>query len=302
MLKCAREKADTPGMFFPRRNPSSPDPRRFAALRTSLNAPVVATEELPSGPARAAILLFFDAEGETSLEVRMHSISTGRVVVYAFEGTLDDAAEVETALEAALSFAESMGFLFDDDILSGDDTIGRGKVVAAWQSFEAGAEGPAGAAPSGPLPEAEVTRPGAAELEPLELTEMVAEDEAPATDGLSGAGKPGDDALNVELASGWSPESPEEQHSHDVPLTKFRGVAEEPEGGEAEVGPEAQADADLPGERDEAASAPSRPPPAASPSANGGRTALARLPLVRRRRGAGRPERPGLLARILGAF
>ena len=41
---------------------------------------------------------------------------------------------VGVALDAALSFAESMGFLFDDDVV-GDDVASREKAVLRWQEL-----------------------------------------------------------------------------------------------------------------------------------------------------------------------
>ncbi len=259
-------------MFFPKRDPGSPDPRRFAALRSSLNAPVVATEEMPSGPARAVLVMGWDDEAQSVLEVRLRSVTTGRLVVYGFEGHLEDAGELETALEAALSFAESMGFLFDDDILSGDDTIGREKVVEAWEAFEAGRPPPRSgqAELAGGL--AEITQPDVEDAEPLELTDLAAEGDPELASG----------ALALELTSDWSPATDEavdpEAPLAPVPepasttlLSKFRG-------------------------REEAAPEAAEPAPPAPK-----RTAVGRVPLVRRRAAATR-EQPGLLARILGAF
>jgi hypothetical protein len=256
-------------MFFPKRDPGSPDPRRFAALRSALNAPVVATEEMPSGPARAVIVMGWDDEAQSVLEVRLRSVTTGRLVVYGFEGDLEGAGELVTALEAALSFAESMGFLFDDDILSGDDTMGREKVVEAWEAFEGGRPPPR----SG-----EITQPDVESAEPVELTDLAPE----------GDPEVASSALALELASGWSPagdevldpDAPLESAPvppSTTPLSKFRG-------------------------REEAAPEAVEPdPPAAEPQPAPKRTAVGRVPLVRRKAAPTR-ERPSLLARILGAF
>ena len=265
-------------MFFPKRDPGSPDPRRFAALRSSLNAPVVATEEMPSGPARAVIVMGWDEEQQSVLEVRLRSVTTGRLVVYGFEGRLEDAGELETALEAALSFAESMGFLFDYDVLSGDDTIGREKVVEAWEAFEEGRPPPR--RDSGELAAglAEITLSSVDDAEPLELTDLAPEGDSEAVA----------NALAVELASGWSPatddvldpEAPSEPLAEPpgaTPLSKFRG-REEPAPAAAEPAP---------------------PAPEARPAPK--RTAVGRVPLVRRNATRTR-ERPSLLARILGSF
>lgn len=162
-LKWGVGPADSGGMFFPRKTPVQLDPERFRALRLSLNAPVVSTEDLPSGPARAAIVLWWEDDQSPVLEVRMRSAKTGGVVAYGFDEPLANAGDVETALEAALTFAESMGFLFDDDVLSGEDTGAREPVIRAWEEFEGVSE------------VAPVTRPQPREDEPLELTELAPE-------------------------------------------------------------------------------------------------------------------------------
>jgi hypothetical protein len=72
------------------------------ALYVSLNSPVVAIEELPVGPATAAIAVH--AAG-TALLIR--SARTGTVACFA--------AAPRFGLEAALSHAEGLGFLFDDE-------------------------------------------------------------------------------------------------------------------------------------------------------------------------------------------
>ncbi len=288
-LKCGSAGADIGGMFFSTPEPGSPDPRRFVALRTSLNAPVVSTEDIPSGPARAAIAMWFEDDQSCSVEVRVRSIATGRMVAYAWEGELSGAREVEMALDAGLSFAESMGFLFDDDVLSGENTIGREMVVAEWEAFEAGEPAPRAVVDSvPPVTEAE---PPDAEL--LELTEVAADDDI-------GADLVDPDAdLNVELASGWEPdeseEVPEVAAPAEVPsaatLSKFRGRLEELEAADARDS--------QPGSEEPAQVEPAK--------TRGSKAALGRVPLVRKRRpgveaAEPKPERGGLLARILGAF
>jgi len=283
-------------MFFPIPEPGSPDPRRFVVLRTSLNAPVVSTEHIPSGPARAAIAMWFEDDQSCSLEVRVLSVSTGRTVVYGWEGELSGAREVETALDAGLSFAESMGFLFDDDVLSSENTIGREMVAAAWEAFEAGeaapgaAEGFVHSVTQGESPDADL----------LELTDLAADEDVGA-DPMDPEGE-----LNVDLASGWEPENAENlpelpvsgEAKPEAPptaatLSKFRARLDELE---AE-------DAKTPG----GAGEPVDEAPVVATKANGPKAALGRLPLLRRKRpgveaAEPKPERGGLLARILGAF
>jgi hypothetical protein len=171
-----------------------------------------------------------------------------------------------------------MGFLFDDDILSGDDTIGREKVVEAWEAFEEGRPPPRRGGGELGAGLAEITQPGVEGGEPLELTDLVPEGDPEAAAG----------ALALELTSDWSPADEDgvdlDTAFEPVPeppstnsLTKFRG-REEPAADA--VGPEPSAA--------EARSAPKR-------------TAVGRVPLVRRKAAQTR-EQPSLLARILGAF
>lgn len=90
---------------------------RLLSLRLSMNTPVVATDELPAGPARAAIAIHSEA-GRTCFTVAVRSLRQGVSVLYELEGedfTQPDGLTV--ALDASLSFGESMGFLFDDDML-----------------------------------------------------------------------------------------------------------------------------------------------------------------------------------------
>jgi hypothetical protein len=78
------------------------------ALHVSLNSPVVAQGVLPRGPASAAVAL--DPDGA---QVCLRSVRAGRTTFFASSAEL--AATPRLALDAALSFAEGLGFLFDDD-------------------------------------------------------------------------------------------------------------------------------------------------------------------------------------------
>jgi hypothetical protein len=67
-----------------------------------------------------------------AIEIRLRAASSGRTVVYDFDGPMEAPSDIDHAFEAALNFAEGMGFLFDEDVLSGDDTISRARVAEAW--------------------------------------------------------------------------------------------------------------------------------------------------------------------------
>lgn len=110
-------------MIQPARSARALHGRGLRALHVSLNSPVVAHESLPSGPASAAVAL--DAHGAL---VCLRSVRTGQT---AFFGSGEElAAAPRLALDAALSFAEGMGFLFDDDevALRGDEAA-----LQLWQ-------------------------------------------------------------------------------------------------------------------------------------------------------------------------
>lgn len=119
--------------FLPRRRPLELTAQRVRALRPSLNTPVVAMADLPVGPACAAILVHVEPGHGLQISVGVRSLACGSVALYGFDGPIS-ASVVGVALDAALSFAESMGFLFDDDVV-GDDASSREKAVLRWQEL-----------------------------------------------------------------------------------------------------------------------------------------------------------------------
>lgn len=116
--------------FLPRRRPLELSAQRVRALRPSLNTPVIAMPELPAGPACAAILVHVEPGQGLQINVGVRSLGSGAVALYGFDGPIS-AALVGIALDAALSFAESMGFLFDEDMI-GDDASSREKAFLRW--------------------------------------------------------------------------------------------------------------------------------------------------------------------------
>ena len=122
---------------------------RIDGLRESLNRPVVDIEDLPAGPARAAIALYRDVSGERGLSVAVRSERSGAVILFGFRGELNS--EVGQAMDAGLQFAEGMGFLFDEDILSGSLPATERKALEAWCQVAGDplpAQGPAPARPA----------------------------------------------------------------------------------------------------------------------------------------------------------
>ncbi len=112
-------------MILPAGAPLEPYGRPLRALYVSLNHPVVTVESLPPGPAAALVALH--AEGAS---VCLRSIRSGQTGF--FTTTEDLAGDRRVALDAALSFAESMGFLFDEDEVAVRGDAGPREAAALW--------------------------------------------------------------------------------------------------------------------------------------------------------------------------
>ena len=122
-------------MILPARAPLEPYGRPLRALYVALNSPVVTLDSLPPGPASAAVALH---EAGASLCVR--SVRTGQARFFATTEALS--AERRVALDAALSFAESMGFLFDEDEVGARGDAGAEEAAALWRELCGEGAGP----------------------------------------------------------------------------------------------------------------------------------------------------------------
>lgn len=98
------------------------------ALYVSLNSPVVTVETLPTGPASAAVALH---DGGATLCLR--SVRTGQIQL--FTTTEELAGDRRVALDAALSLAESLDFLFDDDEVALRGDAGPEEAALLWQEL-----------------------------------------------------------------------------------------------------------------------------------------------------------------------
>jgi len=128
--------ADTESMQFSMQAARGGDePGSVRSLHLSLNAPVIAIDELPVGPARAGVVLCALPEGGCHLEIVIRSLRTGEVVAVASELEASEPADEVAAIEAALSYAEGMGFLFDEDEVGagGDDAVYKAR--ALWRDL-----------------------------------------------------------------------------------------------------------------------------------------------------------------------
>lgn len=101
----------------------------LAALYVSLNSPVVTLDSLPVGPASAAVALHMDPHPGVTLAVRC--VRTSRVAFFT-SGPCEAAEDAKVLLDAALSFAESMGFLFDEEEVAARGEKGPREAARLW--------------------------------------------------------------------------------------------------------------------------------------------------------------------------
>jgi hypothetical protein len=175
------------------------------ALRVSMNTPVVAIEEFAVGPARAAIALADAPGGGRALMLALRSRRTGQLACFAPDEALEDDGSAQIALDGALSFAESMGFLFEDDAVCGRGPEALREAAQAWNEL-------LGLEPPAPAPEA------ADELE-------IDDGEAPELEVDPEPGASGDPA-EIWLEQLAAPELPPPAPAPPVVLlTKFRRTA-----------------------------------------------------------------------------
>lgn len=137
-------------MFLRRSEPILLTEEGIDGLCPSLNRPVVELEGLPAGPARSAIVLYSDDLGQQGLLVTVRSEDSGASTLFEFQGEVSG--QAHQVLDLGLTFAEGMGFLFDEDMLASPDPGGRRRALEIWCELT-GDEAPAASAqPGGPPP------------------------------------------------------------------------------------------------------------------------------------------------------
>ena len=272
-LKWGAGASDGKGMFRPTSEPLLLSQASLHGFCPSLNTPVVQLEGLPVAPARAAIVLHDAGYGELCLALGVASTDSGKSLVYVYQEPLDFDTTPEQAIDIALHFAEGMGFLFDDDLLSSGEGEGGVTALERWSELMGAAATPA---PSdfdeSEFDESELEEPPDLETDadladelPAAFSELLA-DPAPT---------PGDPPGEARGAEDRARDS-----SSQVTLSKFRGPVERPSA-------ETQTLSEL-----DAADAPAEQP--------GGASKLGRVAIVRKRQPKG--EGPSALLRLLGSF
>jgi hypothetical protein len=263
-------------MFFPRSQPLLLDESGLHGLRLALNTPVLSIQELPPGPATAAIAIHAEKGGERALTIAVRALRGGEVVFFTLDEDLSDDGAVLGAIDGALSFAEAMGFLFDEEFEIATQAQ-RKRALGRWRELlgESKTGSVEAVAPAEELLVLEET----VELEEAALPEdpPPRRAEAPSRTG-SGHAEQKAQAAAAGKAAG-----------RGVSLTKFRkrsavSTAPRPEGG-------ARSDAS-PGDQ------ASRKAVLMTPHG----PALGRLQLIKRRRSSDGAPAASWLARLLGSF
>ena len=115
-LKGNAIRSDTELMKFSAHSAPARSATELRSVRRSLNTPVLSIAQLPIGPASAAIAAHVDSGDGLPLYTLAVRCERSREVVF-FTVREEDLARSESSLaaEAALSLAEGMGFLFEED-------------------------------------------------------------------------------------------------------------------------------------------------------------------------------------------
>jgi len=131
-------------MHFSARSAPSRPAIELRSLRRSLNTPVLAIDELPVGPGSAAIASHVDSrDGHPRYTLAVRCERSREVVFFSACDEDFSLSDLSLAAEAALSLAEGMGFLFEEDL----PPISREAAALIWEEFVASA-GPSEAAVS----------------------------------------------------------------------------------------------------------------------------------------------------------
>ncbi len=119
-------------MIFSVHSALTPSAMELRTVRRSLNTPVLAIAELPIGPATAALAAHVDScDGLPRYTLAVRCERSREVVFFCVREEDLALSESSLAAEAALSLAEGMGFLFEED----SPSISAVAVALIWEEF-----------------------------------------------------------------------------------------------------------------------------------------------------------------------
>jgi hypothetical protein len=122
--------------FSARSTPARPA-IELRSLRRSLNTPVLAIPELPVGPGSAAIAAHVDSgDGLPRYTLAVRCERSREVVFFSACDEDFSPSDLSLAAEAALSLAEGMGFLFEEDL----PPISDEAAALIWEEFVGSAD------------------------------------------------------------------------------------------------------------------------------------------------------------------
>jgi hypothetical protein len=292
-------------MYFPLRSaPLDLSADRLHGLRLSLNTPVVSIEELPVGPARAAIAVHDEVDGRPNLTVGVRSLRDGAVALFSLEEDLREHSSLAVGIDAALSFGESMGFLFDEDELgavSSEEAPPR--ALGLWLELmglesgtpEAIPEIPAAPASPPPTPEPD----DGFDVEGLDDEVLLLEDLADFADDLPGVSAEEGDGIGSRPPD---PECQGENSGSDLLADGSGGVRGASEATEAAPVPLSKFRQRTPSPPSSQPAEKERPGAGESSAAAKG-AVLGRLKLVKRRKGGSEdPQKTSVIQRLLSSY
>jgi hypothetical protein len=124
-------------MHFSARSVPSRPAIELRSLRRSLNTPVLAIAELPVGPGSAAIASHVDSrDGHPRYTLAVRCERSREVVFFSACDEDFSLSDLSLAAEAALSLAEGMGFLFEEDL----PPISDEAAALIWEEFVGSAD------------------------------------------------------------------------------------------------------------------------------------------------------------------
>lgn len=285
-LKPWRARSDKRRMFHRIATAPALSEACLQSLHVSLNAPVVRVEGAPVAEARAVIVAYAEDYGGLALALGLRPLAEGEVLIFKYRDPIADRAQLRGAVDAAFDLGESMGFLFDDDMLHPVSTEARRRALQCWNRLMCpGFEADEAVSPDG----AELApQPAEAELLLDDLADLAGETGSD----LLGRSEPLD-AISPAPAAASGSEASAARVSDPPPavLSKFRTSGNESADRPADpVVPETPP----PAEPVESESAVAEGKPASS-------STLGQIPIVRMRRRSD-SARPGLIARLLASF
>jgi hypothetical protein len=284
-------------MFFPRTSPLSLDESGLHSLWVALNTPILSVLELPPGPAMACIAIHAEKGGRRALTIAIRALRGGEVAFFTLDEDLSQDGAVPGAIDGALSFAEAMGFLFDDE-LDTATAAQRKQALARWRELVG--ETKKGSAKA-PAPAEELVLDEAVELEETEpRVPPPRRGESPA----KAAAPPASKASPAKTASPASKASPAKTAGPPGSRASSAPAGTAPSAGVSLTKFRKRSGATAPRENEEGASDAARAAQAARKAVlmtpHG--PALGRLQLIKRQRSVDAAPAGNWLARLLGSF